>query len=365
MELTPKQQAVELIRQAEKILLVTGREPNNDQLASVVALQLALTKLGKQAQAIISDKLPKAASVLKTDPVATDLTGARDFIVSLDLKNVEVDKLKYNIDGGKLNVVVTPHKGNFEARDASFDYGAVQFDLVLALGVPNFSRLDRLIDANPTIFDGLHVINVDYHRINDNWGSVNLIDPLASSTAEMLLGLIESLDQGLIDTDVSTALLTGIMAATNRFTGRDTTPKAMTVAAQLLAGGARQQDVVRALYEDNGRKPEPTHTRDEVKKKTFKHEQNQNPSLAQPTNQKMRQAMTEALQQSNQSQPNLPANPTQPKSLMPFTSPAKAQDRGADASIKPADHGLEQNVSEEIAQIQTFDSSRQTQPAGR
>lgn len=248
MELTPKQQVSELVRQANTILLVTAREPNNDQLASLVALQAILAKLGKNVHAIVTDDLPKISAALDISKVSRNLEGIRDFVVSLDLSQVEVDKLKYTIEDGKLNIIVTPHQGNFSAADASYSYGAYQLDLVIALGVPSLAKLDRLHEANPTIFDGIHLINMDYHRINESYGSVNLVDQSASSVAEILVSVTESLGQGLIDAQVATAMLAGIMASTNRFSAPNTTPKAMTVAAQLMAAGAKQQEIVKVLY---------------------------------------------------------------------------------------------------------------------
>lgn len=248
MELTPKQQASELIRQANTILLVTAREPNNDQLASLVAMQAILAKLGKNVHAIVTDDLPKISAALDTSKINRNLEGIRDFVISLDMSRVEVDKLKYTIENGKLNIIATPHQGNFTAADASYSYGAYQLDLVIAIGVPSLSKIDRLHEANPTIFDGIHLINMDYHRINDSYGSVNLIDQSSSSVAEILVSVTESLGQGLIDAHIATAMLAGIMASTNRFSAPNTTPKAMTVAAQLMAAGAKQQEIVKVLY---------------------------------------------------------------------------------------------------------------------
>jgi len=248
MELTPKQQATELIRQANKILLVTGRELNNDQLSSIVALATALTKLGKEVHAIVTDPKPKAEQFLDLSKISPDLNGMRDFVISLNLKNAQVERLNHEVIDGQLKITITPQKGNFTAGDTSYSYGAFQFDLVVVLGVANFAKIDKIIDSNPTLFDGLHLVNIDYHRINESYGSVNLLDQNASSVAEILVSLIESLEQGLIDAEVATALLTGIMAATNRFTAPNTTPKSLTVAAQLLAAGARREQIVKALY---------------------------------------------------------------------------------------------------------------------
>lgn len=254
-ELTPKQQVVELLRQSQSVLIVTGREPNVDQVMSVYALQTALTKMGKKSHAVITDNFPDAAKLVDTSKISRNLDGVRDFIVSLDLANVEVDKLKYDIENNHLNITITPAAGNFTANDADFAYGAYQFDLVVVLGVHKIIQIDRMLEQNPTLFDGLHLINMDYHRVNESYGSVNFIDTAASSVSEMLIGTLESLAQGQLDADMATALLAGIMTATNRFTIAATTPKAMTVAAQLLSAGARQQEVVRTLYSESTPKP--------------------------------------------------------------------------------------------------------------
>ena len=246
-ELTPKQQASELIKQAHNIIIVTGREPSNDQLSAAIAVQRALNKLQKQASVVITDALPKSADLYDTQFISSDVQGVRDFIISLDMHSVVVDKLKYNVEGEKLDITITPLNGNFNAKDVSFEQGPYKFDLVIALGVPHITKLDKIVEQNPTIFDGLHLINIDYHRINEEYGSVNYVDQNASSVCEMLVSLFESLEQGMIDESIATALYTGITSATHNFTTPSTSAKSMTVAAQMLAAGAKQQEVVKVM----------------------------------------------------------------------------------------------------------------------
>lgn len=246
-ELTPKQQASELIKQAQNILILTGREPNNDQLSAAIAIQRVLNKLEKQAGIVITDNLPKSAELYDKQFISRDLQGVRDFIISIDMKSVVVDKLKYNIDGDKLDVTITPLNGNFTPKDVSFEQGPYKFDLVIVLGVPQIHKMDKIVEQNPTIFDGIHLINIDYHRINEEFGSVNYIDQNSSSVCEMLVSLFESLEQGIVDETIATALYTGITSATHNFTTPDTTAKSMTVAAQMLAAGAKQQQVVKIM----------------------------------------------------------------------------------------------------------------------
>jgi len=67
----------------------------------------------------------------------------------------------------------------------------------------------------------------------------------------MMVAMSESLQGGIIDDQIATTLLMGIVASTDRFTAAHTTSKSLTVAAQMMAAGARQQAVVKALYRDN------------------------------------------------------------------------------------------------------------------
>jgi c-di-AMP phosphodiesterase-like protein len=76
----------------------------------------------------------------------------------------------------------------------------------------------------------------------------------------MLVSLFESLEQGMIDESIATALYTGITSATHNFTTPSTSAKSMTVAAQMLAAGAKQQEIVKVMNakpKNEQAKPEP------------------------------------------------------------------------------------------------------------
>ena len=67
----------------------------------------------------------------------------------------------------------------------------------------------------------------------------------------MLVSLSEAIkgDKPLLDEQVATAFLTGIVAATDRFSNNKTSSKVMTMAAQLMAAGANQQLIAAKLEE--------------------------------------------------------------------------------------------------------------------
>ncbi len=252
-ELTPKQQTSEALRQAETVLILTGQHPSVDQVASATALGSILRKFGKKATTVISDEIPATARFLPLTGVSSQLEGLRDFIVSLDMRQSQVDQVKYSISNQKLNIQVTPYTGGFTQKDVSYSHGDYHFDLVVVLGVASYSRIDRVYAHNAELLRTIPLINIDYHRSNEQFGAINLIEPTAASLGEILIALSESLQSGMIDADIATTMLAGIMSATDRFTASHTTAKALTVAAQMIAMGADQPAVVRGLY----RNPKP------------------------------------------------------------------------------------------------------------
>lgn len=86
------------------------------------------------------------------------------------------------------------------------------------------------------------VINIDHHPTNQRYGHVNLVDPTASSTAEIMYHFLDY-HRIPLDKETATALLTGIMTDTGSFTNMATTPSSMEVSSRLMARGARVKDI--------------------------------------------------------------------------------------------------------------------------
>ncbi len=249
MELTPKQQAIELIKKSNKILVITHTRPDGDAIGSILSLYLVLRKLDKEVTAVCGEEVPEIFRFLPSVEIITrDFVGALDFVVSLDTSQTRVDKLSYNTKDNKLNIIITPKEGDFSSKDVSFSKGTYKFDLIFVLDCTDLERLGSLYDQNTEMFFGTPIINIDHHGGNDYFGEVDLVDLTATSTCEILLSLIESLDSKLIDGDIATCLLAGIITDTGSFQNANTTPKSLTIAAQLVATGGRQQEIIRHIY---------------------------------------------------------------------------------------------------------------------
>lgn len=253
MELNDKQQTVELLKKSKNVLLVTHVNPDGDALGSLLALHMVLKKLDKNVTAVSTSEISEVYRFLpKIEQIESKFSGMKDFIVSIDLVNSGIEKLSYkkDVEQNKLNIIVSPKNGNFSPEDVSFRYGKNKYDLIIVLDAPTLDRVGGIYDENAELFYETPIINIDHHPGNDHFGKVNWVDLTATSTAEILVSLIESVsrEKQLLDADVATCLLTGITTDTASFQNTNTTPKSLTIAAQLVAAGARQQEIIRKIY---------------------------------------------------------------------------------------------------------------------
>ena len=253
MELTPKQQTIELIRKAERVLLIARPSVDGDALGSLAGLGLVLAKLGKEVALVSPDPVPGNLLFLpKVQEVKREFAGTRDLRIAIDLSKGSVEKLSYRRDPDRrtLEILVTPKTGVIPLDAVELAHSGFRFDLVIILDTPDLEQLGSIYDEHTQLFFETPIVNIDHHASNDYFGKVNWVDLTATSTAEILVSLIESFSTGqpLWDAEIATALLTGLIWDTQSFQSETTSPKSLTVAAQLIALGARQQEIVKSLF---------------------------------------------------------------------------------------------------------------------
>lgn len=167
--------------------------PDGDSIGSILALYLALSKAGKKVTIIMQDSL---------SPIYDYLPGIDDFHRPDDIAQMP---------------------GNVIFLDCA--------------------SLDRIGESlRPRVQDGINSINIDHHQDNDFFGHDNYIDPLASSTAQIIFRLLKSMGID-IDADIANCLYAGIIMDTGSFMNSNTSSTTMRAAAELLDLGA---DVNRA-----------------------------------------------------------------------------------------------------------------------
>lgn len=92
-------------------------------------------------------------------------------------------------------------------------------------------------------------INIDHHKDNTLYGDLNHVIGDASSTAEVLMGVIAAAGIPLT-ADIAAPLYAGMVTDTGRFGYTNTSPATHRAAARLLEAGADHHDLGRRLYED-------------------------------------------------------------------------------------------------------------------
>lgn len=253
-----KQQIVERIKNSTNILVTVSDSPSVDELSAALGLTLLLNKLDKHATAVVSGAIPPAITFL--DPSKTfenTVDSLRDFIIALDKE--KADHLRYKVDGDVVKIFITPYRTTITSDDLDFSQGDYNVELVLALGVKKRENLDGALAAHGRILHDATVATIGIGDGKSDLGSIDWTDAEASSLSEMLVGLIESLkaDKPLLDEQIATALLTGIVSSTDRFSASNTSSRTMTMAAQLMAAGANQQLIALKLDEEQATQQAP------------------------------------------------------------------------------------------------------------
>ena len=243
-----EQQVVDHLKQARNILVTVRNSPTVDLLSACIGLALALDKMDKHVAAVFSGEVPSTLEFLKPEEtIEQNPDSLRDFIIALDKS--KADKLRYKVEDKVVRIFITPYKTSLSQDDLQFSQGDFNVDAVVALGAHEQQELDQAITAHGRILHDATVMSIN-NTPSGNLGSVNWQDTKASSISELVTQLIKDLNKNSLDEQIATALLTGIVAETDRFSNEKTTPRTMSLAGDLMAAGANQQLVATQLEEE-------------------------------------------------------------------------------------------------------------------
>ncbi len=241
-----KQQIVDVLRNATNVLVTVSANPSVDQLSACIGLTLMMNKLEKHCTAVFSGSVPSTIEFLQPEKTLEQNTDSlRDFIISLDRS--KADKLRYKIEDNIVKIFITPYRTSLSEADLQYSQGDFNVDVVVALGVDKREHLDQAITAHGRILHDATVVGVSCGTVPTVVGSINWHEATSSSLCEMLVSISEAFQSGILDTQMATAFLTGIVSQTERFSNEKTSPKVMTMSAQLMAAGANQQLIATQL----------------------------------------------------------------------------------------------------------------------
>ncbi|MBQ6355220.1 hypothetical protein IJJ18_02260, partial [Candidatus Saccharibacteria bacterium] len=224
---------VEKIDNVSNILVAVSKDPTADELSAALGLTMMLDSIGKHATAIYSGKTPDMIEFLSPEKTFESNTNSlQDFIIALNKD--KADHLRYKVDGEYVKVFITPYKTTLDEGDLEFSHGDYNVDLVIALGVQTTDDFDKALYEHSRIMHDAGSINITDEEPG-KFAELEWNEPGKSSVSEMIADLAYAMkDKVKLNKAMATALLTGIIAKTDRFSNDETTPRTMDVAAKLM-----------------------------------------------------------------------------------------------------------------------------------
>lgn len=256
-------QIADKIKDSSNVLVTVNSNPSVDELSAALGITLLINKLNKHATAVFSGAVPPAIEFLNPEKTFENTVDSlRDFIIALDKE--KADHLRYKVVDDMVKIFITPYRTTINEQDLDFSQGDYNVEVVLAIGVTNEADLDHALESHGRILHDATVAAISVGE-STKLGGIEWNDASASSYGELLFTLGDAIrsDKKLIDEQIATAFLTGIVAATDRFSNDKTTSKVMTIAAELMSAGANQQLIATKLEEESAiSTPEPQPSND-------------------------------------------------------------------------------------------------------
>ena len=177
------------INEAENIVILTHETPDGDAIGSSLGMKLALEKIGKNADIIMS----KYARMYSFLPGFETIKGESE------IKN---------------------------------------YDLAISLDCATLKRMD-----NKEYFENAKkTIVIDHHGSNNMYGDINYVNPVSPACSEILLVILNYFEIE-IDVKIGTCLMTGIITDTGGLQYPSTTADTFEYAAELLRKGVNISEI--------------------------------------------------------------------------------------------------------------------------
>ncbi len=185
--------ALKLIQKSNHIVIISHISPDGDALGSSLALYLMIRKLGKKVTICNATK---------------DIAQKYDFLPSFE-------KIKNSIPN--------------------------RYDLLISCDCGSFDRLGIKKLETP-------LINIDHHKSNTGYGTINIIEALSPSTTMIIFSMIESFNIKM-DAKIATCIYTGIVEDTDFFINKNTDQTVFEMSAKLISYGLDIGDVSNNLLQ--------------------------------------------------------------------------------------------------------------------
>lgn len=230
----------ELIESAQTVVIILPDTASRDAVAT--ALSLSLTLRGLQKSVIVAYPKPPIVGwshLVGVNKMVQQL-GNKNFVISLDYSEGAIEKVSYNIEGNKFNLVIEPRPGApaINESSVSYSYAGMASDLFLVIEAASLEALGGYYADNRQLFAEKPIVAIDNRPRSAQFGKLNIVRP-AASISEIIAHMIR-VGEFPMDTDIASNLFDGISVASRNFSSPQVNADTFEAAAYLLRQGARR-----------------------------------------------------------------------------------------------------------------------------
>lgn len=187
---------IAFIKAHDEFSLISHISPDGDTLSSSIALYMLITSMGKKAEVICSNPVPKIYRFL-------------------------------------------PLWERVKLPEQAIGYSAV-----ISVDCADVQRFGRAV----SFFNSAgSTATIDHHITNRGFSDINYISPDSSATAEIIYELYAALDKPVTKA-VAICIYTGIVTDTGNLSYSNTTPESVRIVARLLEDGLNITELNRLIY---------------------------------------------------------------------------------------------------------------------
>ncbi|MBI5414036.1 DHH family phosphoesterase [Candidatus Peregrinibacteria bacterium] len=188
-----------VIDSAQKIVLISHRNPDGDTIGAALAMYEMLLTRGKEPTFFCVDPLPEDFHFLPNS----------EFVL-------------HKLDQNAYDLAIM--------MDAAAHY------------------MSGIFESHPDLFFGKYpLVNIDHHMSNEGYGKWNLVDSESASTTIVLTHLFNFLGWK-ITPKIATCLMTGLYTDTGSLKHSNADAEVHRIAGELLRSGARLKDIVKYIF---------------------------------------------------------------------------------------------------------------------
>ncbi|HCS79438.1 TPA: hypothetical protein DIV55_06930 [Patescibacteria group bacterium] len=226
---------------SQSISILLPENCTRDAMAAGLALYLSLTQVGKNVK--ISCPRPVTVDwnrLIGINKVVTEISN-KNFIISLDYIEGSIDRVSYNIEGDKFNLVIEPRAGSqhlFSEKNVHYNSSGGTIELIITIGAASPDLLGKNYTENKSLFTEKPIVVIDTNLANGKYGKLNVVQ-VDVTMSELMVALLK-LAKLPITEDIAANLYDGLASGSRNFTTPGVTAETFETAAWLLKSGARK-----------------------------------------------------------------------------------------------------------------------------